>query len=290
MFTERGVIKSMNDQKDPELMKKRIREILDQVDTEAVRQDEYETIFEVVSVLGSTDSELRDELGYTTLAELLINKKFLNERELKELLIEVTSDNMLFYKIGEVDTDSVFLRSFSSLLLALLLYRENQENFLSKSDFDEVVEKVVKYCSKEKDYRGFVDGKGWAHATAHIADVIDECVTNQHADLGTYKKLWRALSDLLLNAPVVFDSEEDERIATPVIAMIESEKVSLSSVRTWLSEIDIQTVNMHTRINIKNFTRSFLIRLLISDIDVDSEEVISMIEEFEHKINADFLL
>ena len=28
----------MSDQKDPELIKKRIREILDQVDTEAVRQ------------------------------------------------------------------------------------------------------------------------------------------------------------------------------------------------------------------------------------------------------------
>ena len=56
----------MNDQKDPEVMKRRISEILDQVDSEAVRQNEYEIVLEVVSVLGSTDSELRDKLGYMT--------------------------------------------------------------------------------------------------------------------------------------------------------------------------------------------------------------------------------
>lgn len=240
-------------------MKQRIREILNQIENGKVIQNEYEIVHEVVNVLGSPDSELRDKLGYSTMFELLIKKSFLNESELKELLAEVISDKMLLYKIGEVDTDSVFQRSFSSLLLALLLYRANEEDALSKSEFNEVVKNIVKYCSMEKDYRGFVNGKDWAHAPVYIAEAIDECIVNRHADFHTCKKLWRALSDLLLNAPAVFESEGEERIATTVIAMIESGNVSWSMVKIWLNKMDLQAENRHTRINLKHFTRSFLI-------------------------------
>ena len=278
----------MNDQKDPEVMKRRISEILDQVDSEAVRQNEYEIVLEVVSVLGSTDSELIDKLGYMTLVELLLNKKFLNKSELKELLAEVTSDKMLFYKIGEVGTDSVFRRSFSSLLLALIIYRTNEEKALSKSEFNEIVKNIVKYCSMEKDYRGFVDGKGWAHAPAHIADVIDECVVHRHADFETCKKLWRAVRDLLLNAPVVFDSEEDERITTPVIAMVKEGYITLAALRLWLNDLAISYEHSHTRINLKNFTRSVLLRLLVRDDGDRMDEVVDVIKEFEGKLNIHY--
>ncbi|WKL05120.1 DUF2785 domain-containing protein [Paenibacillus amylolyticus] len=29
-------------------------------------------------------------------------------------------------------------------------------------------------CKKERDYRGYDEEKGWAHAIAHAADVLDD--------------------------------------------------------------------------------------------------------------------
>ena len=35
------------------------------------------------------------------------------------------------------------------------------------------VNKVIHYMMEEKDTRGFIEGKGWAHAVAHGVDALD---------------------------------------------------------------------------------------------------------------------
>jgi hypothetical protein len=77
--------------------------------------------------IGSTDPELRDKLIYSSFFRL-INK--LNHEKLIELLELSLSDSFLFKGIGENGTDTVFTRSFTSLLIALILYRDNQDDFL----------------------------------------------------------------------------------------------------------------------------------------------------------------
>ncbi|OPH47042.1 hypothetical protein BC351_40410 [Paenibacillus ferrarius] len=227
--------------------------------------DEYSMVQQVVDLLSSTDPELRDKLAYRILDNWLLEKKLLPDEQLVKLLNNAISHNMLFNRIGEVGTDSIFLRSFSSLLIALLLIRDNRDQYLTENKVRKIMNTLITYCKSEKDYRGYVEGKGWAHAAAHISDALDECVRNRYVGLEECKLVWSGLNSILESAPEVFSSEEDERIATTVTAMVELGKVPLSVICEWLMDVKLPTVNeltrRHSRINFKHFTRCLMIRL-----------------------------
>ncbi|MGZ4112066.1 MAG: DUF2785 domain-containing protein, partial [Tumebacillaceae bacterium] len=88
-------------------------------------QTPLRVVQEILDILGSPDPELRDTLGYTVLAHLLTDQNKLTSEELRQVLARVLSEEMLFWQLGESGTDSVFLRSFSALALALVLIRDN---------------------------------------------------------------------------------------------------------------------------------------------------------------------
>lgn len=252
--------------------------------------NDYQAVQQVVRSLSSTDAELRDELGITILSKWLIQQNLLNAEQLEELLFQTLSDEKLFYKIGEINTDSVFLRSFSSLLIALILIRDKQENFLSERSFQFVVNRLVIYCEQEKDLRGFVEGKGWAHAAAHMSDAIDECAYSKLLEYEDCKQLCHGLFQLLIHAPFVYDAEEDERIVGAVVAMIAAEKISLLNVSDWLKEIKLsegsEALQRYQRINFKHFLRSLYMRL--REKELFGEEEYRLIE-VEHQFNPYFI-
>lgn len=94
-------------------------------------EENYFTIaLEMMENIGSLDSKLRDDLIYEILANWVPEKKFTSE-QMKDLLnISLDSDH-LFYKLSENDEDSVFKRTFSVLIIALIIYEHRKENFLS---------------------------------------------------------------------------------------------------------------------------------------------------------------
>jgi hypothetical protein len=226
---------------------------------------EYGAIQDIIGILGSTDAELRDNLGYSVLSQWLLKKNFLNNEQLETLLDKALSEDMLFYKIGESGTDSVFLRSFSSLLIALILIRDNRNKFLSREKNEQMIERICSYCDLEKDYRGYIEGKGWAHAPAHIADVIDECMKNSYTALDECAKLWKALLSVTEDASEVFNTEEDERISLAAVTMIELKKVPLPVFIEWLDKkeelIGRDITSMKRRINFKHLIRCLYFRL-----------------------------
>ncbi|TGA97681.1 DUF2785 domain-containing protein [Sporolactobacillus shoreae] len=259
---------------------------------------EFEAVQLVMRSLSSPDGELRDALGYTILSKWLVEEHLLNGRQLKEILKQAVSEDMLYFKIGKSESDSVFLRSFSSLLIALILFRDNQEKFLNKNEFQENMNQLTHYCELEKDYRSFVVEKGWAHAPAHISDALDECVRSRFAGFNECQALWGSLQTMLRNAPNVFDAEEDERFAIPVLAMVELKKVTLADLFGWLEKVDIQDpedipvysavnrVNLTKRVNMKHFIRCLYMRM--KEKSLLGKEQVEQLIQLEHKFNPYF--
>lgn len=252
----------------------------------------------VMGALRSTDGELRDDLGYTILAQWIVKKKRIGPETLKELLKQAVAGKMLFHKIGEQDSDSVFLRSFSSLLIALILYRDNQEYFLSREEFKQILLPITQYCTMEKDYRSFVVGKGWAHAPAHISDAMDECAQNRFATAEDCLLLLQGIRTILYHAPRVFEAEEDERLATVVISMIRLKKIEPVRLLQWLTKINLEkleTLTAHSlaareyltkRINMKHFLRCLYIRF--SEQSLLKADELKTLFALEHQYNPYF--
>src|SRR6266566_10116307 len=86
--------------------------------------DSFAFAVALLSNLASTDTELRDELSYMLLAEGIIGKGKLTPEQAHDLLITTIDNEHLFFHIGESGTDSVFLRSFSNLVIAAILYSD----------------------------------------------------------------------------------------------------------------------------------------------------------------------
>ena len=173
----------------------------------------------MVEHIGSTDSELRDRLIYSSFYQLIIEKNELDHEILNELL-DVCVNDLIFKGIGEKETDTVFTRSFSTLLIALILYRDNEDDFLSKDMVHQIKDKLVEYINLEKDLRGYVPVKGWAHSIAHVSDAIDELVKNQKIDQGMYLEILKPLWEKVFVSDSVYVHDEDERILHPILQLL----------------------------------------------------------------------
>ncbi|MGR9050622.1 DUF2785 domain-containing protein [Halobacillus faecis] len=180
---------------------------------------EQEVISSMMAHIGSLDAELRDDLIFSIFAQLIVEKNQL-KAELMEEMMDLCLQDLLFKGIGEKGTDTVFTRAFTSLLMALLLYRDKENGFLSGTKVVEVKEAFLRYLSLEEDYRGYVKVKGWAHSMAHAADAVDELIRNEKTDRDAYPELFRALWSKVLIYDHAYIHGEEDRILTPIMEML----------------------------------------------------------------------
>jgi Protein of unknown function (DUF2785) len=220
------------------------------------------------SYIGSSDPVLRDKLIYTLFFQLIIEDNRLGPDLLMELL-QICLKEYLFYGIGEKETDTVFTRAFTTLLIALILYRDNEDDFLSQAVVDQVKGHLIRYINEEKDVRGYVAGKGWAHSIAHVADAFDELVKNPKISRDTYPELLHSLWDKVYVSDRVYIHDEDERVLIPILEMlnrglesVEIEKL-IDGIRYKLEEekIGLEEENYWFLVsNTKTFLKSFYIK------------------------------
>jgi len=135
--------------------------------------DNYQLALEAMDNIGSIDGELRDDLILTYLW-ILITEKILSKEQIKELLDISLSDKHLFFRLREKQDDSVFNRAFTILIIRWIIYYHNNygEDLFTEKEIHKIFENVIKYVREEKDLRGYVEGRGWAHAMGHSGDAL----------------------------------------------------------------------------------------------------------------------
>jgi len=219
----------------------------------------------LLSNFASTDGELRDELSYMIFANGIIAKQKLTSEQSEKLLSTALDNGHLFYRIGEFDTDSVFMRSFSNLVIAALLYSDAQKPTFSGEIIQRTKKVLLEYARSEKDWRGYVEEKGWAHAMAHLADALDECAQNRTLSVQDRKEILTLISELAkLSEPLYH--EEDVRLAMVAYHIILGKQVDEGFLKMWVDtcfvQRDADVVSWTQGTNAKNFLRSlyFLLR------------------------------
>jgi len=232
------------------------------------QEDQTQLVQSMMLHIGSLDSELRDNLIYGSFYELIREKNLLEHSLLTELLEECLN-NLLCKGIEERESDLVFTRTFTSLLIALILYRDNEDDFLSEHKINECKDRLLAYLSAETDVRGYVPVKAWAHSVAHMADAIDELVKNPKLNKASYIEVVGTLFNVILQENYAYIHEEDERILVPIFTMLEhgleEQEITklLQELPTTLNVKKEQLDVQHHRIlvfNCKSFVKSFYIK------------------------------
>lgn len=236
--------------------------------------DTFQLAQEMIHNIGSVDAELRDDLIYTTLSHWIPGHS-LTAYELEQLLPVILDTQHLHFKLGENNTDSVFTRSFSMLVIPLILMRHRESPFLSSEQIHQIKEKVLYSIQEERDYRGYDEEKGWAHAIAHGADALDDlaqCSELDNKDLLTILKL---VYDKITITDRIYSDGEDERMVRPVISILNRKILSQTYVEQWIQSFaDIEKnpeflPAFKQKNNIKNFLKSLYFRVKFYKTDAN---------------------
>ncbi len=228
-------------------------------------------VHEAVSLLGSPDSEWRDDVGYGVVASCVYRKKLLRPEERRALTAELSAN--LRRGLGETGSDSVLRRSFSALDLSILAALEVQDPVLDEPGYRRLVDDALGYLSDERDLRGIEPRVGWIHATAHTADLLKFLARDARLAPADHARLLDAAWSKLTTAGTpVFTHAEDERLAAALVSLTRRNDFDPASLDPWLARFTAlekqvweknppEASALDAAQNARNLLRSFYVQL-----------------------------
>ncbi len=184
-------------------------------------------IDDLVKHIGHVDPVLRDLLVLECLWTL-IDGDYITQEKQKWILEKLISDEHLLQGVGKEEDDSVFNRTFSALIIGVLAYK------LKDFDYQGVLEQLIKYGYDEVDYRGYVQGKGWAHSTAHLSDALNSFAQHQKVTEMDLKKLLDLIKSKMEVTEYGYIHGEDERMARTAETIFRNGQLDKKDIVKWL--------------------------------------------------------
>lgn len=210
--------------------------------------------------IGSVDSDLRENI-YSALQKWTV-KGVISVEQMKKFLGLCLDDKHLFYGIGENGTDSVFTRTFSVLLIPLAFSLNGRGAFLSENDVINIKENVIRYLRLENDVRGYVDGKGWAHSTAHASDALEDIARSEYIGRDGLLDILEAIKEKICIGYYTYVNEEDDRAAFAVLSTLERAVLTGRDITDWIMSFcsarktGVYAEDLRLGMNVRNFLRS----------------------------------
>ena len=237
---------------------------------------------ELFTYLDSTDPELRDEIAYEIFANFL-QRDYYSLEEIEIYIANLLGN--LDIGISETDSDSVFLRSFSVLFLAEIVHNDNKAPQLKKAVIETILEKSLWYLDAEKDPRGYVQEKGWAHTLAHTADLLLVLGKSLNTGERDHQMILNGIRVKLTNSTNwVYVHGEDDRLSRAVLGILQRDTLSPPFIKEWLHSFlkpdgsswkGTWTKEASTKafFNVRNFLRSLYLQITTEDEFLLPEEV-----------------
>jgi hypothetical protein len=190
---------------------------------------------ELTTMLGSTDPEVRDGTAFPALATWI-------ERGVYDDLLAGLGDGMvagLSVGLGESGTDTVFRRSFSALIVGACIERDNDQHLLPVGKILDWGDRVAVWFLTELDTRGFVPGKGWAHAVAHGADTLGALGESPHLGAAEHEAILDILAERVLRQPVdqPLAAGEPDRMAAATVQILRRDTLGTDVLEPWVHRL-----------------------------------------------------
>jgi len=124
------------------------------------------------------------------------------------------------------------------LVLAECIERDNGRPLLAGGKILEWGDRIATWLLREKDTRGFVPGKGWAHAVAHGADALGVLARSPHVATPELTVVLDVIADrLLMPVDALFTNGEPDRLAMATMAVLRRNAVPLRVLEPWIARI-----------------------------------------------------
>ena len=162
--------------------------------------------------IGNIDPHLRDDVVYTLFARGFFENSFTSEQKAK-IVTNFINSKSLFKGIEQPENDLVFLRTFSALLGSLILEDDKKSSILDTTERNTIFNWSICYLKKEKDFRGYVKNKGWAHSVAHGSDFLGSTLSHPDFMANNSADIFAIIETVFQNMQGPFIDDEEQRIA-----------------------------------------------------------------------------
>jgi Protein of unknown function (DUF2785) len=247
---------------------------------------------ELLGFLSSSDAELRDEFGFSILGNWIYVRHLYTPERLRRMISSLKAN--LTVGLGETGTDTVFGRSFNALILSVIADYDLEHSFLTSEELSELLKNTLEYFHLEQDWRGFVNGRGWAHSVAHTADVLANLARNPNVDAAGLEQILHAIAAKLTtqDSPVLAHHEAS-RLAVAADNVIARGLLKPSLLHAWLdgmpdtlhprSQSDLERGDVAARANCEAFLSSLYLLLLKLKMPISSRvrsHIARVLEQF----------
>ena len=187
--------------------------------------------------LGSPDASARSD-ALSIFDYWISNSYFSTDQNV--VLVEKSLEG-IHHKLGNSGDDSVFVRSYSALLLLELLHSNLKKAIFDDAKLELIYTTVTNAFLREQDYRAVVSGKGWAYTIPHIGDNFWKLSQTKGLEHYHEKILETIGTKLRSTSAHIFRFFEDERLATIVVDILKQETVTVEFFESWTEEFDDAT-------------------------------------------------
>ena len=189
---------------------------------------------DLTRMLGDPDPDVRDGIAFPTMAT------WIDEGVYDDLLIGL-GDGMchgLDIGLGLAEDDTVFRRSFSALILTECIDRSTAAGLVGPDSVMRWGDRLMSWLSRERDLRGFVPGKGWAHAIAHGADALGALARSPYLGRLELTVILDVIADRLLAPTEAFlVCGEDDRLAFATMHLLRRNILELDVLEPWVARL-----------------------------------------------------
>ena len=189
---------------------------------------------DLTRMLGDPDPEVRDGIAFPTMATWI-------DEGVYDDLLGGLGDGMchgLDIGLGDIESDTVFRRSFSALILTECIDRTTRAGLGGPDVVLRWGDRIMSWYSRERDLRGFVPGKGWAHAVAHGADALGALARSPVLGRLELTVILDVIADRLL-APTeaFFVCGEGDRLAFATMHLLRRDVLGIDVLEPWVARL-----------------------------------------------------
>jgi hypothetical protein len=188
---------------------------------------------ELAGYLASPDPELRDAFGYSILTAWILQQPRVPPDIVRQLMAEWSAN--LRQDIGSTNTDAVFRRSFSVLMLSVVVAHDNAAAFLDAAEAQALLAAALAYLHDERDLRGYDARKGWMHSAAHTADLLKFLARSRFLAAADQRRLLDAIALKMRESSIVFTDGEDGRFARAILSIVNRTDFDVDSFTDWVT-------------------------------------------------------
>jgi hypothetical protein len=238
---------------------------------------------DLLDYLDSPDTELRDTIAYSIFARWIISHQYYSSEQLEHLVKLLIPK--LNQSLGNHDDDTVFGRSYAASVLSLLAYQEDRSSFMTQALTHSLLDEARNYLIGERDHRAYIEGKGWANACSHTAELLKFLARNPIIQSEDAKRILDTVAEkVIMQTDYTYHHDEDERLAQVVMAVLDLSLLTVYELEDWLKHFsnwntshnlnhNYNPVSHATYQNIKNFLRSLYLQMQMADsIPIDAAD------------------